>query len=50
MSHPILTVHVKGESHRFSDVRILPDRYVSVNGNEPTPIEDYGDYELTWED
>ncbi|MBD3260930.1 MAG: hypothetical protein GF334_04510 [Candidatus Altiarchaeales archaeon] len=45
---PILEVFSDGEWHRYTDVQILPNRYVSVNGNEPTPIEDYGDYRLTW--
>jgi hypothetical protein len=25
---------------------LFPDRYISINGNEPAPLEDYGDYVL----
>jgi hypothetical protein len=33
-----------------SDFKLLPDRCISVNGNEPAPLEDYGDYLLSPDD
>lgn len=38
-----------GNFKKFSNVELLPYRYISVNGNEPTPVEDYGDCFLTEE-
>lgn len=40
---------IKGETYLIHNFKILPDRYISVNGNEPCPIEDLGDYMLTSE-
>lgn len=45
---PVLTVFVDGTESVYTDVKILGDGCVSVNGNDPTPLEDYGDYKLTW--
>jgi hypothetical protein len=33
-----------------SSLKLLPDRYISINGNEPVPLEDYGDYLLSPDD
>ena len=35
---------------KHTDVQVLPDRYLSVNGGEPTPFEDFGDCTLSQED
>lgn len=36
-----------GDVRRYENFKLLPDRYISVNDNEPLPIEDYGNYLLT---
>lgn len=36
-----------GDVRRYENFTLLPDRYISVNGEEPQPIEDFGNYLLT---
>ena len=46
----ILYTFNDGNLRKHTDVVVHPDRYISVNGNEPTPFEDYGDCTLRVDD
>jgi hypothetical protein len=39
-----------GGFSKITDFERLPDNYISIQGNEPTPIEDIGDYLITERD
>jgi len=39
-----------GKVRLYKNFILLPNSYISVNGNEPTPIEDYGEWALFEED
>lgn len=36
-----------GDVMKHTEFTLLPDRYIRIKGQEPTPIEDYGNYLLT---
>jgi len=46
----VLYTFNNGNLSKSTDVVVLPDRYLSVNGNEPTPFEDFGDCSLRDDD
>ena len=50
MEQPTLFIVFPDGSCKGFKATLLPDRYIQIGDNEPTPIEDYGDYLLTWED
>ena len=46
----ILYTFNNGIFSKIRDVELLPDRYISINGNEAIPFEDVGDCALIDDD
>jgi len=44
--YKVFAVFNNGDVKLTKNFKLLPDGYIQVGDNEPTPIEDYGDYML----
>jgi hypothetical protein len=44
--YKIFAVFNKGDVTLHQDFNLLPDNYISIMGQEATPIEDFGDWML----
>lgn len=45
-NYKVFAIFINGTARLIRNFVLLPDRYIKIGDNEPTPIEDYGDWML----